>query len=248
LTEKVKEGNERESTDELPSSLLFVAIVFLIRGLYLLFISIKEFGIIPGGLFGKLLAVLGLLIGLFYFISFVGLISKKYFSLYIASVLIFIDIVFSLALMGQKVVLSFGLIFAIILLYLMWSNEKYLNKFDKNDKRILTVSALIGLLYICSLWYASTLPSESEIYDRVTKEALEKKDPMICKKLSRDGLVFDCIEELNWKLKDPKLCEMIKEGYRSNCYIDLGSKLKNETYCYKISDFHMQKVCLKNAK
>lgn len=246
MTEKIKSnvGEKKSEVNELPLGLIFVAIVFFIRGLYMYFVSIQEFEIIPGGLFGKLLAVLGILIAIFYFISFAGLLKRKRFSIYMASFLIIVDVFFSLAMMGHLIILGIGALFGIILLYLMWLNEGYLNKFDRADKGILTVSVLIGLLYVCSLWYASTLPSEEEIYDRVTNDALEKKDPMVCKKLSKEGLVFNCIKKLNWELKDPKLCEMIKEGYRDKCYDDLARALNNETYCYNISSPYTQKLCL----
>ncbi len=229
---KKKEEKETQKTrEELSLGLFFVAFIFLVRGLYLLYASFEEFAIVPGGLFGKLLVVGGFLLAAFYLLSSVAVLSRKRFGLYLGSTIMFFDIFFSIALISNApMMIGLNVLFMIFLLYLLRRNERYFRGVEKADKLILAVCLMIALAYFGSLYYVGKMPSEEEHYQIISKEAREKGDWKVCEKLSwgRER----CKASVIAIKKDPELCKIVQSvNVRFDCYVDVAQALNNKSVC-----------------
>jgi len=238
--------------------LLFVAFIFLIRGVYwvlffvrsakpvwkwgvsdiLLFAEYLLSYVNPPWNFGDVLLT-GFVILVFgsYTLAAAGILLRRRFAYYIALFLLLLEVLIGVSfLFVSPVMAAIGLSFAVLLIYLLRAKKDHFEEFDKTDKKVIRVFVGAVLIFLVSYAYALTLPPEEEYAKMVTQEAVEKGDWRVCEKL-RYGK-SDCIISVAVSKLNADLCEGVLDVNEKNrCYYYIGKKLKDGNICNKITDY-----------
>ncbi len=84
------------------------------------------------------------------------------------------------------------------------------------------VAVAFTLILLGSAVWGATQPSKGEIYDYYRGLALEKNDPMICKKIGRESGVDQCITDVAVYMNNISICDIIRiKESRQICYDDV---------------------------
>lgn len=140
---------------------------------------------------------------------------------------------------------------ALILAFITTIINKYqtINDFFKNKSNkayylflLIIVIANIFFLYPVYALYHKSFEEpcvlEFDFLDCQRKNALSKNDPSVCKQINDE---VSCVSAFAYKNSDPKLCEILGEGYpdlwhRSQCYYSVAKLTKNQELCKNINE------------
>ncbi|ODS42361.1 MAG: hypothetical protein MSIBF_03280 [Candidatus Altiarchaeales archaeon IMC4] len=239
-----KSKTKGEESTELNAGLTFVAIIFLIRGLYLL---VDFFGSISWGRSPEVFEVLlfggiNIIPASFYFLVAVGIIYRRPFALYLGYVIVLLDVLANVVYVFTQPMFISGLVVGILMIYLLHINEHNFRKFDKTDSMLFVGIVLLIFLYLVALVWAYHLPDAEERAAIVTKEAIEKGDVGVCEKLNFDK--NNCIKSIAISTKNLSMCDEISNTHiKEQCYRSFAVSLRREDLCEKITDIYKKDSC-----
>ncbi|MFH1239750.1 MAG: hypothetical protein V1672_00880 [Candidatus Diapherotrites archaeon] len=79
--------------------------------------------------------------------------------------------------------------------------------------------------------------------------ARDKKDALICDKISEINYRENCYSNLASELLDPELCNEIKSiSMKDSCYFNMAMRLGDSSYCDKITNESQKQNCLQNIQ
>ncbi|RLI95575.1 MAG: hypothetical protein DRO92_01700, partial [Candidatus Altiarchaeales archaeon] len=219
------------SEKDIPKGLIFVALIFIIRGIYWAYTFSEYFE--PPWEFGDVVVLLFILVfSGFYIIPAIGIYRGRRYGYYLALFMLCIEIpllllLFSIYTIG---IILAGLILA-LLFYLILQNRSYFKEFDRTDRYVILGMVFSIFVLLLSYGYLLTLPTPEEYYKMISKEAKEKGDWSICDKL-RDGVFWvkgweslagyrsECIKDFAIYKSDPEMCKNVPiRDDRNRCYL-----------------------------
>ena len=233
---------------EIPTGLVFVALIFLIRGIYWAYTFSDYFE--PPWEFGDIVVLLFVLVfSGFYIIPAIGILQGRKYGYYLAFFMLCIEMPLSLLFFPvYPVAVLFGGLFLALLFYLLLKNKSHFKEFDKTDRKVLIGLVSGVILLLLSYGYLLTLPTPQDYYRMISREAKEKNDWKICDKL-RDGIFWvkgwehiggyrsECIKDFAVAKRDVEVCRSISSiNVRFNCYVDIAQELNNKSVCDLIDE------------
>lgn len=226
--------NEESLGKELPLGLIFVAIIFLLNGLYLLFLFLGSVGRHWGDMISMAIIFSYVLLAFYHIASFVGVLKRRRFALVSGSILLAYN-VFSGIILFVPVAMP-SIVISLIAFYLLMRNSDHFEDFGGIDRKILIGMFLLIPLYFTGWAYVANLPTPEEIYHQVSAEAIEKGDWRVCERLDL-GWESECIMNFAVNKKDPELCKNVPiNDDRYRCYIAIASALKDRSICDMLDD------------